>query len=120
MTNKERVLDIQDMLLQGKLLDAFDKYYHDDVEISEPRGSWKGKASCRAHEEEFMSYVKEFHGLEFRNIASDEETGVVFTETMMDVTFQDGNRVQMEQVSRQQWKDGQVINERFYYDNAGA
>jgi hypothetical protein len=62
--------------------------------------------------------VKEFNGLEVRNIASDEENGVVFIETMMDVTFQDGNRVQMEQVSRQQWEDGLVKHERFYYNNA--
>ncbi|MFT6883139.1 MAG: hypothetical protein ACJAVY_001941, partial [Marinoscillum sp.] len=117
---KERAQDIHDLMLQGQLLEAFDKYYHEDVVISEPRGSWSGKDACRVHEVEFLSYVKEFHGLEVRNIASNEATGVVFIETMMDVTFQDGNRVQMEQVSRQLWKDGQVANERFFYDNASA
>jgi hypothetical protein len=120
MTIKERAQDIHDLMLQGQLLEAFDKYYHDDVVLSEPRGNWSGKIACRAHEVEFLSYVKEFHGLEVRNIASNEETGVVFIETMMDATFRDGNRVQMEQVSRQLWKDGQVIDERFFYDNAGA
>ena len=120
MTNKERAQDIHDMMLQGQLLEAFDRYYHDDVVLAEPRGTWSGKATCREHEVEFLNYVKEFHGLEVRSLASNEETGVVFIETMMDVTFQDGNRVQMEQVSRQQWKDGQVIDERFYYDNSPA
>ncbi len=118
MTYKEKAQDIHDLMLQGKLLEAFDKYYHPEVIITEPRGTWNGKDSCRAHEVEFLNYVKEFHGLEVRNIASDEENGVVFIETMMDVTFQDGNRVQMEQVSRQQWEGDHVKHERFYYNNA--
>jgi len=33
------------------------------------------------------------------------------------VTFQDGMRVNMEQVSVQKWENGQIVHERFYYDN---
>ncbi|MFT7197621.1 MAG: hypothetical protein ACI83W_001992 [Marinoscillum sp.] len=118
MTNKARALEIHDLLIQGQLLEAFDKFYHEDVVIEEPRGTWKGKVACRKHEVEFLAQVKEFHGIEVINYASNETTGVVFIETKMDVTFQDGNRVQMEQISRQKWKHGQVFNERFYYNNA--
>ena len=37
---------------------------------------------------------------------------------MMDVTFKDGNRVQMEQVAVQKWAGDQIVHERFYYENA--
>ena len=103
------------MIGEGKLLDAFDKYYGENVIITEPRGTWEGKSDCRAHEVEFLSMVKEFHGLEVKAITSDEEAGVVMHETSMDVTFQDGSRVQMEQVGVQRWEDGKIVHERFYY-----
>ncbi|MGB0428892.1 MAG: SnoaL-like domain-containing protein [Bacteroidia bacterium] len=53
--------------------------------------------------------------MEVKAITSDEEAGVVMHETSMDVTFQDGNRVKMEQVGVQKWKNGQIVHERFYY-----
>lgn len=118
MTYKERTQDIYSMIGQGQLLEAFDKYYGENVVMTEPRGTWEGKAACRAHEVEFLSYVKEFHNLEVKSIASDEENGVVFHQTMMDVTFQDGNRAQMEQVGVQQWEGDHIVHEQFYYDNA--
>ncbi len=118
MTLKEKTEDIYNMLGQGQLLEAFDKYYGDDIVITEPRGTWEGKEACRAHEVEFLNYVKEFHNLEVRAITSDEEKGIVIHETMMDVTFQDGNRAVMEQTGVQRWKDGKIVHERFYYNNA--
>ena len=115
MTYKERTEDIYNMLGRGQLLEAFDKYYADNVVMTEPRGTWEGKEACRAHEVEFLNFVKEFHNLEVKNIASDEENGIVFHETAMDVTFQDGNRVQMEQTGVQKWEGDQIVHERFYY-----
>jgi hypothetical protein len=37
-------------------------------------------------------------------------------ENWMDVTFKDGNRMKLEQVSVQTWKDGLIVRERFYYN----
>ena len=115
MTYKEKTQEIYDMLGKGQLLEAFDKYYGDNVVITEPRGTWEGKTACRAHEEEFLSMVKEFHGMGVTGLSSDEENGVVFHETWMDVTFQDGNRMKMEQVGVQKWEGDKIVHERFYY-----
>ena len=118
MTYKEKATDIYEQLQKGKLLEAFDQYYHQDVIMTEPRGTRKGKKECREYEEEFLDSIKEFHNLEIRNIGSDENDQTSFVESMMDVTFKDGNRAQMEQVAVQKWNDGQIIRERFYYDNS--
>ena len=115
MTYKEKAQDIYNMLGQGQLLDAFDKYYHENVVMTEPRGTREGKANCRSYEEQFLGMVQEFHNLEVRNIGSDEANGTSFVESMMDITFKDGNRVQMEQVAVQKWEGDQIIHERFYY-----
>ncbi|MFY0652307.1 MAG: nuclear transport factor 2 family protein [Cyclobacteriaceae bacterium] len=115
MTLKEKTQDIYNMLGQGQLLEAFDKYYADNVVMTEPRGTYDGKTACRQHEEEFLGMIQEIHGMEVKAIGSDEEAGVVFHETNMDVTFKDGNRVLMEQTGVQRWENGQIVHERFYY-----
>lgn len=116
MTYKERTQDIYNLIGQGKMMDAFEKYYADGVVITEPRGTWEGKNNCREHELEFLNMVKEFHGMEVKAITSDEANGIVMHETSMDVTFQDGTRANMEQAGVQRWEGDQVVHERFYYN----
>ena len=120
MTYKDKIQDIYNMLGQGQLLNAFDKYYHDEVVMSEPRGTRNGKADCRSYEEQFLSSIQEFHNMEIKGIGSDEENATTFVEVMMDITFKDGNRVQLEQVGVQKWEGDHIVHERFYYDNNPA
>lgn len=117
MTLKEKTQDIYKLIGQGQLMEAFEKYYADNVVMTEPQGTREGKAACRDYEVQFLSNVQEFHGLEVKAIASDEESGIVFHETSMDVTFKDGNRVLMEQAAVQKWENGQIVHERFYYNS---
>ena len=118
MSYKEKAKDIYTQLQNGKLMDAFEKYYHEDVVMTEPRGTRKGKKECREYEKQFLESVQEFNNLEIKNIGSNEDEKTSFVECMMDVSFKDGNRVKMEQVAVQQWKDDKIIKERFYYDNS--
>ena len=118
MTYKERAQDIYNMVGQGQLLEAFDKYYSENVTMTEPMGTREGKVACREYEEQFLNSIQEFHNLEVKAIAADEEAGVVFHETSMDVTFKDGNRVHMEQTGVQRWENGQIVHERFYYSGS--
>ena len=57
-----------------------------------------------------------FHNLEIKAISEDVDKGKVFVEVSMDITFKGGNRVNMEQVAVQQWEQGQIVHERFYYN----
>ncbi len=117
MTYKEKATDIYTQLQQGNLLEAFDKYYAEDVVMTEPRGTRKGKAENRAYEEQFLNSIQEFHSLEIKNVGSDEAAGTSFIEAAMDITFTNGHRALMEQVAVQQWKGDQIVHERFYYNN---
>ncbi|MEM6785951.1 MAG: nuclear transport factor 2 family protein [Myxococcota bacterium] len=121
MTNREAARDMYEMLAQGKLLEAFDKYYADDVVMDEPRGKREGKPTCRTYEEQFLASVEAFHDMGVTAMAADDDHGKVLIETWMDLTFKGGGgRVRMEQVAVQTWKDGKVVHERFYYDNSGS
>jgi len=37
-------------------------------------------------------------------------------EAWSEVTFQDGNRMKLEEIARQKWHGDQIIEERFYYN----
>jgi len=116
MSYLENAKNIYQMIGKGELLEAFDKYYHEDIVMTEPMGTREGKSVCRDYEIQFINSIQEVHGLEVTKIASDEENATTFVENAMEVTFKDGNRVKMEQVAVQKWEGDQIIHERFYYD----
>jgi len=118
MTYKEKAQDIYNKLASGQLLEAFDQYYADNVVMEEPTGKREGKPACREYEVNFLNSIKEFHNLDVKSVTSNEDSATTTIESAMDVTFQDGNRVNMEQVAVQQWEGDQIVHERFYY-NAG-
>jgi ketosteroid isomerase-like protein len=116
MNYNDKAKDIYDMLAQGKMLEAFDKYYHKDVEMVEATGETrKGKEANRKFQADFMGMIKEVHGSGVTAITSNEKEATTMVESWMDVTMKDGKRSKMEEVAVQKWKDGQVIHERFYY-----
>jgi ketosteroid isomerase-like protein len=106
---------LNDDVLSGKAMEAFEKYYADDVVMQEnseePR---KGKAANRKAEEEFFASVEAFNG---GSVVSSAVNGdVTFSEWEYDLTFKGGKRVKMNQVAVRHWKNGKIVNERFYYD----
>ena len=119
MSYMDKARDLNQMIFTGQLMDAFEKYYHQDVEMIEATGeSTQGKDANRQRELQFVESVQEVHGGGVNGITSNEDDGTTMVESWMDVTFKDGNRVKMEQVAVQHWQDEQIIKERFYY-NAG-
>jgi hypothetical protein len=117
MSYLENAKDLYQQIYSGQLLQAFEQYYHQDVKMTEATGdTCAGKDANRKREEQFVASIKEMHGGGIGSITSDEDNAVTTVESWMDVTFQDGNRVKMEQVAVQNWQDDQIINERFYYN----
>jgi SnoaL-like polyketide cyclase. len=115
MSYYNKAKDIYDMLAQGKMLDAFDKYYHKDVVMVEATGETrKGKAANLKFQEDFMGMIKDVHGSGINAITSNEKEATTMVESWMDITMKDGKRSMMEEVAVQKWEDGQIIHERFY------
>ncbi len=108
---------LNQMILSGKVLEAFEQFYADDVVMrenaEEPR---KGKETNRKFEQEFMAKVEQFHGASLG--ASALNADISFSEWEWDITFKGGPRVRMSQVAVRRWKDGKVSHERFYYKPA--
>ena len=117
MSYLQQVKDMYAMSGQGQMLEAFEKYYHDDVVMVEATGEVReGKDVNREFEKNWVASIKEMHGGGVTAVASDEAAGITMVETWMEATFQDGSRMKMEEVAVQKWQGDKIIHERFYYN----
>ena len=115
MTTQELDQALNQQVLGGDILGAFEKYYAEDVVMQENSTEpFVGKAANREREVQFVNSVEAFHGASVLSSSASGDTS--FSEWEMDVTFKGGMRVKMAQVAVRTWKDGQVARERFYYN----
>jgi hypothetical protein len=112
---KQRDQELNDMILQGKILQAFDTYYADDIVMEEDGKERVGKEANREYEEQFVGSLEEFHSAEVKARGVDEDNNVTFSEWENDMTLEGVGRVQQKQVSVRTWNDdGQITHEKFY------
>jgi ketosteroid isomerase-like protein len=110
-----------ELLNQGRMMDAFEKYYADDCVMQENNEAPRvGKEANRAFELEFLGSVEQVHDQQIKNVAINEDSGTVFIHAWMDATFKGGGRMEMEEVQVQTWKDDQIVHEKFFYDRSGG
>jgi ketosteroid isomerase-like protein len=106
--------DIKSLVLQGKAMEAFEKYYADDVVMQENETpATIGKAANRERELNFFSKLVEFRSAEVKAVAYGDD--VIISEWFLDYTHAEWGKVTHDQVSVQRWRDGKVVHERFYY-----
>ena len=107
--------DLNQAILSGDILNAFEKYYANDIVMQENDSEpFTGKEVNRKREQEFVNSVEQFHGAKL--LAEAVNGDASFSEWEYDVTFKGGGgRVKMQQVASRRWKSGQVVHERFYY-----
>jgi ketosteroid isomerase-like protein len=106
--------ELNEMVLGGKALDAFEKFYAEDVVMQENNDEPRvGKDVNRKAEQDFFSSLQSWNDgkLEYSAVNGD----VTFSQWYMDVTFKNGQQVKMTQVAVRQWKNGQIAHERFFY-----
>lgn len=121
MNYLDKINDIYDHIAKGAALDAFEKYYADDVVmVLEDGTEVEGKDANRDRENEFFDSVEEFHGIEVKGISSNEDTGFTSVESTMTVTFKGADEpMDIEQVAVQDWEGDQIKRERFYGTQSG-
>lgn len=111
---KNKVAELNQMILEGKALEAFEKFYHDDIVMQENSGEPTiGKDANRKREEEFFGNIIEFRGAQAHCVNVGENSSAV--EWSFDYTHKEWGERNYRQVCVQDWKDGQIIAERFYY-----
>ncbi len=110
----EKINDLNQMVLQGKTLEAFEKYYHPNVEMQEnEEAPTVGKAANRKREEDFSSSLIALRSAQVTKVTVGENISMV--EWFYDFTHKEWGERKYSQVSVQEWKDGMIIREKFYY-----
>ena len=108
--------DLNALVIGGKLMEAFDKYYHDEIEMQENTNPGvKGKENHRQREFEFLNNVTEFRSASVSGLAVDGDTSFVIWN--YDYTHKEWGVRNYTQVSVQKWKDGKIVKEQFFYGN---
>jgi len=115
MSAADRDKTLNEWILNGKAMEAFEEFYADDVQMQEnsevPR---KGKPLNREYEQKFFQNLETFHGVKLLSSAIRDD--VTFSEWEFDLTMKGAPRTKMSQVSVRHWKNNKVVNERFYHN----
>ncbi len=113
---RTNVDQLNQMILEGKILDAFDKFYADDVVMQDNNyPAREGKAINRQYEEAFVNGLTEFRGAKVVNTVYSDDLAV--TEWWFDYTHKDYGVRNYTQLAVQRWKNGKIVEEKFYYNN---
>ncbi len=114
-TTQARDAALNDMLVRGRFLEAFDRFYHDEVVMQENSNEpTRGKKENLEREKGFFGNVEE---VEESTLVSSAVSGdVSLSEWVVRLRFKDGSTHQVQQAASRRWRDGLVACERFYYD----
>ena len=110
----KKISDLNDLVLQGKPLEAFETYYDDSVVMQENENAPTiGKEANRKRENEFYSSIVEFRNARLLKLTVGES--VTMTQWHYDYTHKDWGIRNYTQVSVQEWKNDKIIGEQFFY-----
>lgn len=106
--------ELNQMILEGQILEAFDRYYGDDVAMQEnSQPPTVGKAANREREQQFVNSIGELHEIKLGPTGYGPDTS--FSLWIVDATYKGGPRVRQEQVAVRTWKDGKIVREQFLH-----
>lgn len=110
------ITDLNTLVQEGRLMDAFEKYYHENVIMQENEETpTVSKEENRKRERQFLDDVIEFRKAEVKGVGVGDDLSFVFWE--YDYTHKEWGVKNYSQVAIQQWKDGKIIHEKFIYTN---
>lgn len=121
MSVEEKIKDVYKHIQNGTALDAFEKYYAENVVmVLEDGTEIEGKDTNRERENEFFGSVESFNGMGITVVTANEEKGATAVEHWMDVTFKGADGpTKIEQIATQKWEGGKIVRERFYGTQQG-
>jgi hypothetical protein len=103
------------MILKGDTLQAMELFYSDTVVMQENEESPRiGKTTCLEHERKNLKRIKSMEA-KLISQAINESKRTVFSEWQYLFTTRDDKKIRLTEVSVQQWMNGLVVREKFYY-----
>lgn len=102
------------LILDGRALEAFEQFYSDDIVMQENTDPpVVGKERNRAREQAFFGALSDIGVTLLGSAVSGD---VAYSEWIFELSFKDGRKVALTEVSARRWRAGKVVHERFYYN----
>lgn len=115
-TLKESVEKLHKLIINNKILDAWEEFYADNISMQENGEAARvGKKINIENEINNLKKIKQVKA-EVINVAINESKGIVMSEWRHEITYLDDHVFLLEEISIQHWKNNQIVYERFYYD----
>lgn len=106
--------NLNEAILTGNALEAFETYYADDVVMQENDAEpTVGKAANREREETFFAAITDFRGAKVLATGVGNDTS--FSHWHFDFTHREWGDRNYHQVAVRTWQDGKIVHEVFYY-----
>lgn len=113
------ILQLNQLVVQGQSMDAFELYYDDQVVMQENSlPPTIGKAANRQRELEFYGNVTDLRHIQVLDIAAGD--GVTMVVWHYHYIHKEWGEKNYTQVSVQHWRDDKIVREQFFYDSAPA
>ena len=117
MPSHKRVQQLINYVEEGRFLDAYREFYHDEVAVQEnseiPR---IGLAASLEREQQFLAMVVDFHEISAKSFLVDGDKAAI--RWNFEATLTNGRRMKRDEVSLQRWDGEKIISEVFFYDPA--
>tara|TARA_B100000508_G_C11300236_1_gene199503 strand:- start:45 stop:422 length:378 start_codon:yes stop_codon:yes gene_type:complete len=111
---KSKVDELNSMILEGKIMEAFEAFYADDVVMQEgSEEPFVGKKANRERERQFVEGLTELRSVKLKDVAIGD--GVTMSQWHFDYTHSEWGDASYDQVAVQRWNDdGRIKHERFF------
>jgi len=115
-TISERVEALKGYIEHGKIIEAMDEFYADDLVMQEnSEEPTRGLAANIEREKQFLSIVKQWNWTRWHATLVNKKDNVSVVEYSFEFVNNEGETVVYEQATVQRWQGGKIISERFYH-----
>ncbi len=115
MALKHRVQQLVSYVEQGKILEAIEEFYADDVTMQDNLNPpTVGKPANLARERQFLASVAQVHENRAAAVIVDAPHAAIHWR--FDFTGTNGRRMRFDQIAYQTWVGDRIAHERFVYD----
>ena len=114
---KNNVEELNALIKEGKISEAFEKYYSENV-IIQVNGNppITGKEENRKREMIFLQEIEKLNSADINSVTfGGKDDNVSMTEWAINIENKEGEEKIIYRVNVQHWKDDKIINEKLYF-----
>jgi ketosteroid isomerase-like protein len=116
MSTQEDVAQLIALVVDGNFLEAIEKFYAEDATMQENNGPPRvGLAALLENERRALAYMSQLRPQALSNIVNGDRAAIHW---IFDFVDPQGVGHRIDEVAYQQWRDGKIVQERFFYDPA--